>query len=283
MKTLRSSHGVVSIAALDLRKRPDHRSELRSQLLLGESVRTLGVSRDGSWWRVENRVDGYRGWIRVWGIVGSTAARARGWERRAKARVTVSYTEVRARRGGGSLVSPLFWNSRVIAGRGTGSFRPVELPDGRRGWVRSASLGTSRRGPRSIVDRVRELLGVPYLWGGRTPLGLDCSAFTQQVLAEQGIRIPRDALQQFRAVRRLSNHDEAREGDLFFFAPRSQPTSHVGLAVGGGYYAHARGRVMIGSLDPLNPLFDKALFDQFRGAGRPEKGWVPGRSRDGTR
>jgi hypothetical protein len=73
----RPAHGVVSLAALDLRPRPEHRSELRSQLLLGEVVRVVGVATGGAWWRVLNRSDGYDGWVRAWGVVGASAVRAR--------------------------------------------------------------------------------------------------------------------------------------------------------------------------------------------------------------
>ena len=59
------TRAVVALAALDLRRTPDHRSELKSQLLLGEVVRVLGPSRDGQWWRVRNEADGYAGWART--------------------------------------------------------------------------------------------------------------------------------------------------------------------------------------------------------------------------
>jgi cell wall-associated NlpC family hydrolase len=125
-----------------------------------------------------------------------------------------------------------------------------------------------QRGPK-LLARVRGLLGVPYFWGGRTALGFDCSGFTQQVLAEQGVALPRDAWQQFRRARALPRGEQARIGDLIFFAaPRSRP-SHVGIALGAGYYAHARGKVTVGSLDESNPLCDRQLLDQFVAARRP--------------
>ena len=67
------THGVVCSAALDLRTTPEHRAELGSQLLLGEVVRVTGRARKG-WVPVENVADGYRGWVREWGLVRATAA-----------------------------------------------------------------------------------------------------------------------------------------------------------------------------------------------------------------
>ena len=259
---------VVSLAALDMRRRPDHRAELTSQLLMGETVRVLGGAPKRGWWQVENRTDGYRGWVRDWGLVHASRARVARWTRRARARIGQLFVEVREAPGRGALVCPLFWNARVIALASRGRFRRIELPDGRRGWVPAAGLA-SRRAANRLVERVTGLLGIPYLWGGRTPLGFDCSGFTQQVLAEQGVSIARDAQQQFKRARPLSRGDQPRMGDLLFFGPPQGPMGHVGLGLGGGYYAHCRKHVRINSVDPVNPLYDNELKHQMRGWRRP--------------
>lgn len=264
--------GVISLAALDLRRRPDHKSELKSQLLLGEVVRVIGASRDRRWFHVENEVDRYRGWIRSWGMVAATSARARVWTAKARARVLVSYAQVRSANAGGRLVSPLFWRSRLIVGPVRGGMRAAELPDGRRGWVDSRAISVGDRVRLGMADRIGELLGVPYLWGGRTPLGLDCSAFCQLVLAEQGIRLPRDAHDQYAACKTHEDLDALRPGDLVFFGAPRKPVGHVGVALGNGAYAHARGHVRINSLIRDNPLFDKELGAQLRAFGRPRPG-----------
>ena len=270
MSRARPGSAVVSLAALDLRRRPDHRSELRSQLLLGEVVDVLGVApaRPG-WWRVRNRADGYPGWVRSWGLVPASRARAARWLKRARVRVAVPSTTARALPGGGAAVSPLHLNARVIAGARRGGRRKVELPDGRRGWVPVRDLARIGDRPPRLEDRVLGLLGVPYLWGGRTALGWDCSGFTQQVLAERGIALPRDAVEQFRACRPIGAADAGREGDLVFFAARGRRVQHVGLALGGAWFADCRGRTRITSLDPRNPMCDKELIAQLRGFGRP--------------
>jgi cell wall-associated NlpC family hydrolase len=262
---------VVGIAALDVRRRPDHRSELRSQLLLGEIVRILSISPNRQWWRIENARDRYRGWIRSWGAVPMGKPSAHDWFQRARARVVRSYGEVRAGKGTGPLVSPLFWNSRLIVGRASGRFRSARLPDGRRGWIESSLVATDGR-PVSVLQRVRSLLGVPYLWGGRTCLGLDCSAFTQQVLFEQGFSLPRDADQQFRSARTLGSGVNPRLGDLVFFGPRRGPLQHVGLMLGSGHFAHCRGHVHITWLDPHKSLTEQDLIKQIRGFRRPSRG-----------
>ena len=264
------AHGlaVVSLAALDMRRQPDHRAELTSQLLLGETVRLLSGTPHRGWRKVENRADGYRGWVRDWGLVVASAARVARWSRRARARVTQLFVEVREGPGGGALVTPLFWNARVIPIAKKGRFRQVELPDGRRGWLAASALEPGRAS-RDLAARIRGLLGIPYLWGGRTPLGFDCSGFTQQVLAEQGIAVARDAGEQFRRARPLRPGEKPQMGDLVFFGAPAKPVGHVGVGLGGGYFAHCRKQVRISSVDGGNPLHDKELWPQMRGWRRP--------------
>jgi len=270
----RPGHGIISIAALDLRRSPDHRSELCSQLLLGEVVRVVSGSRDGRWWRVRSTGDGDHGWVRGWGFQAVGARGTAVWRRRARARVVACCTELRAEPGRGALVSPLFLNSRIAAGPRRGRHRRAVLPDGRAGWVEASALsGIGRRGI-GLEARVASLLGVPYLWGGRTPLGMDCSAFSQIVLAEIGIALPRDAAEQYRLCRPLPDGEQPRAGDLAFFGPRRGPPAHVGVVLGGGLFAHARGHVRVGSLDGYNVLYDNALGRQFRGVRRAPEGPV---------
>jgi cell wall-associated NlpC family hydrolase len=263
-------HGVVSIPALDVRRRPDHRSEMRSQLLLGEVVRRLGKSPDGAWWRVRNASDGYEGWVRTWGLVPASAARALRWKALARARVSVPTATAFSSPGRGTAVGPLYLNSRVILERRKAGHARVELPDGRRGWVRRSALRATNDAPARLTDRIRSLLGTPYLWGGRTPQAFDCSGFAQQVLAEQGVRLPRDAWQQRSTCERLGSRESMREGDLLFFGPPHGRVAHVGISLGLGYFADCRGVVRIASVDERNPLCDRELMRQYRGAGRPQ-------------
>ena len=254
-------HGVVTLPVLDVRPEPAHAAELVSQLLMGETVAVRARSRDGGWLRIRNDADGYSGWVRAWGVVEASRARVATWRRRARGRIGVPMALVIAAPEKGATVSPVFFGCRLIAGRPRRGWAEVELPDARRGYVAAGALA-GPRAPR-LEARVTSLLGSPYLWGGRSPAGYDCSAFVQQVLLEQGTSLPRDAREQCRRSRRLAEAE--RPGDLAFFRRPGEAPSHVGIALGGGYYAHCRGRVAIASIEPSNPLFDKDLKPQFMG------------------
>ena len=131
-----------------------------------------------------------------------------------------------------------------------------------------------RRRP-GVLERIQSLTGAPYQWGGRSPMALDCSGFTQLVLAEQGIALPRDARDQWRACEEIRRSDHGRVGDLVFFGSAERNQAHVGLYLGDGYFVHSRGRVAINSLDPDNLLCDSELLAQFRGIGRAPRNWKP--------
>ena len=263
----KEDHGVVLLAALDLRRRPDHRAELTSQLLLGEVVRILAGDPAAQWLRVENLADRYTGWVRSTGLRLATRARTRRWMVLATARVIAPFAYVFAGQSGARAVSPLYWNGRLIPGRKSGSRRAVELPDGRRGWVPAEALETGKcRG--DLLERIEQLLGTPYHWGGRTPHGFDCSGLVQQLMAEQGVALPRDAHEQYLATRHRLEPPELSLGDLLFFGKSRSRMEHVGLVLGDGYFVHASGAVMVNSIDPDNPFYDKALATQLKGFGR---------------
>ncbi len=263
----RATRAVVTLPALDLRLEPRHAAELGSQLLLGETVRVVGRSQEPGWVRVRNDADGYTGWVRAWGLVEATPARVARWQTLAKGVIAAPIAAIRSGRGTGATVSPVFFGGCLIAGAVRSGHRAVELPDGRRGFLEAAAFATRKRP--SIEERTLSLLGTPYLWGGRTPAGYDCSAFVQQVLLEQGRSLPRDARDQCRRSRPLRSGETERVGDLIFFRRPGESASHVGLALGGGYYAHCRGRVQIATLDAANPLCDKDLIPQSMGWFRP--------------
>jgi cell wall-associated NlpC family hydrolase len=264
-----ATFAVVSLPLLDVRPEPRHAAELGSQLLMGETVVLLDRAPRAGWFRVRNVPDGYRGWVRAWGLVPATHVRAARWDRLARGRVGVPMATVLAAPRAGTAVSPVFFGNRLIARPARAGWRAVELPDGRRGFLPAAALAGRR--PPSLVARVASLLGTPYLWGGRGPAGYDCSGFVQQVLLEQGLGLPRDARHQCAASRRLRAPERPVLGDLAFFRRPGEPASHVGICLGGGYFAHCRGRVTLASMDAGNPLYDKDLAPQFMGWFRPRR------------
>ena len=101
-----------------------------------------------------------------------------------------------------------------------------------------------------IADEVARLyLNTPYLWGGRTPFGIDCSGFVQMVYRFAGIQLPRDASLQVKGGVSLGFIDEAQPGDLAFFESEEGAIVHVGILTGNRRIIHASGTVRVDPID----------------------------------
>ncbi|HXB12490.1 MAG TPA: C40 family peptidase [Bacteroidia bacterium] len=102
-----------------------------------------------------------------------------------------------------------------------------------------------------IVEDAFTFLNAPYLWGGRTPLGIDCSGFVQMIYRLNGMLLPRDASQQVELGEALSFPEEAKAGDLAFFDNAEGRITHVGIILDDMQIIHASGKVHVDKLDHL--------------------------------
>lgn len=253
---------VSSVA--DIRKSPDHASELLTQMIMGESAERLKT--EGEWYLVRLQ-DGYIGWLRSWYVRESARDGIGSFLERADARVEASVAYVRSSpEEGGLPVSDIVAGSRVVAGPPASGYRRVELPGERSGYMRDSELGGSGEGNvpsrEGIVSRAKRYLGIPYLWGGTSPKGFDCSGLVKRVFGMEGAELPRDT------DRQALVGDEAlvvaaRPGDLLFFG-EGEAVSHVAIALGGSRFIHAYGEVRINSLGTGDPLYEEKLAGSVR-------------------
>lgn len=226
--------GIVTSLIADLRATPSEQAELVDQLHHKECVTVL-ASR-GAWHYVQAQ-DHYFGWINGGAVasLGSRGGRSIG--------VTLAAIHEEASR-----------TSAVLGYLPAGATVPTkQIPEPPEGWLRMHSTSLDREAYLSLDDVVEHndlpmraptaddllataeaFLGVPYLWGGTTALGVDCSGYVQQVYRLNGIRLDRDADQQAMEGRPV---DEARAGDLLFFGDAR--VTHVGMSTGDGTMFHA--------------------------------------------
>jgi cell wall-associated NlpC family hydrolase len=259
-----ATHSVV-----DVRRKPDHAAELTTQVIYGDTLE--GLKREGDWFLVR-MADGYIGWIRSWHLRAVTAAEAGRFDRAAKHRVVANVIQVLEEADESALpVSDAVVGTPLIAeSGGRRGWRRVTFADGRRGYTLSKGIGripvrktVSREG---LVATGMRFLGIPYLWGGTTPKGFDCSGLVQRVFALQGVRLPRDADQQsrFGRLKPSESLQELNAGDLLFFGKPGAAISHVAMYVADGLFLHAFGHVRVAALDPRHNLFDARLVSDWR-------------------
>jgi hypothetical protein len=225
---------VVTAALAPLLGEPQLAAPRVSEALHGESLAIL--ERQGEWLRVR-ALDDYVAWIHGGYIATGPAEWARDWVERATARSLGADIQTSAGR------RRLPTGARLALRRDDA----VELADGERGTV----MGGVVRPEAELRVEARHLAlpelaqkwyaGAPYLWGGRTEWGIDCSGLAQAMYGARGIRLPRDSDQQFGQGREIpiSADGSAYEaGDLLFFTERSR-VSHVAVWAGAGHIVHA--------------------------------------------
>jgi len=144
----------------------------------------------------------------------------------------------------------------------------VTLPDGIEGYVYDRPVtGTPAALTDKILSTAERFLGTSYVWGGKTPLGFDCSGFVQTVFWLNGIRLHRDAYQQADHGTQLKHRSQLQKGDLVFFTERER-ISHVGIAYDEHRFIHCSGMVKRNSFDPNDELYSERLDNFYTGANR---------------
>lgn len=241
MEKTNFTSGIVLLSVIPLRKEPKEQSEMVSQLLFGQTFQV--TDRNENWLQIRVDADNYTGWISK-NMASFLSAAEYEQIRASKTRMVQSLTaELRLSSGEripilrGSLL-PNFCSE-------TQSFSILETQFSFKG-----ELVESVENPRErLVSLAKDYLNTPYLWGGKSPFGIDCSGFTQLLFSLVGVRLPRDASQQIKMGRELAFLEVAEKGDVAFFSNEQGAVVHVGLLLGAKKIIHASGKVRIDSID----------------------------------
>ena len=273
---------LVNVSVATIKKEPRFAVAATTQALAGTPLRLLEFKTP--FWRVQ-MPDGYIGWVHRLQIARMSAKELADWNASRRVVVTARFTTLTSENG--ATLAPLTAGSIVRFIEKQGNRVLVQLPDGHSGFLRTSDVRETnahfsfcdrlrREEPRAFVRQLlgtaKQLLGTPYLWGGMSTNGVDCSGFVSLVWRLNGVILSRDADQQIAQAKQLDVLcvEDIPAGSLVAFGQKNEAgenvVRHIGIALENGDFIHSLGDVRIQSLSPNSPIYSAYFAERLLGA-----------------
>ena len=224
-------YGLCNLSIVPLRAEPSDKSELVSQVLYGEHFKVLEKRK--FWSRIRLAFDKYEGWIDNKQYILIEKETYKNLDQNTEQLSTNLVDFIT--KDNGQLQT-------IVIGTPLNAIQHLKHHfDGH--------IATVKKDKSKLIETAKIFLNTPYLWGGKTPFGMDCSGFTQLVYRLNGFKLMRDASQQATQGEALSFIEESEAGDLAFFDNNEGNIIHVGLIMEDHYIIHAHGQVRMDRLD----------------------------------
>jgi len=276
-------YAVARNSVINIRSAPKHSAELGTQGLLGMSLKVL--DKEGDFYRIQTP-DKYISWVDKGGITLMNKEELDQWDNNKKIIYTKNFGYVYDDKStNASIVSDISLGGILKLVSLHPNYVKVAYPDNRVGFIKrdealmyDAWLDNLNPTESNVEKIAKTMEGFPYLWGGTSAKGMDCSGFTKMVYLMNGFIIPRDASQQIHAGKKVDvnlNFSDLQKGDLLFFGKKAtlnkqQRVTHVGIWLGNNKqeFIHASGNVHVSSMDANHPLYDEYNKNRYLGSRR---------------
>lgn len=237
-----NKYGIVIHPLLPVRSEASELSEMTTQLLFGELV-TILETQD-KWLFIENCVDSYQGWVDAKMLESISEESFFAMRNMPQLRLDKPF----------NLIFNEERNQSKLIPAGSIIYNPDNalfvINDESWELVDSFSFSTEKYKPEAIIELAKQFLNAPYLWGGKSILGVDCSGLTQLVYTIAGYNLPRNSSQQVKLGEAIGFLTEAETGDLAFFGDEEGKITHVGILLDNEHIIHASGWVKLEKIDP---------------------------------
>ena len=232
-------YGICRVSVAPLRSEPSDKAENASQLLFGEYVEVL--EKSDRWWHVRAEYDGYEGWMDFKQLAVISATQ---YEEGITTKYIVPATPLNAVTDNDSTSYYLSPGSKLPGLKGSSCYIDDKQFD-----LQFQPAEFVFTGIEKLINDALFFQNTPYLWGGRTFFGIDCSGFVQTVFKLNGIKLRRDAWQQAEEGKTVDFLQEVQPGDVAFFDNDEGRITHVGIMLNPSEIIHASGKVKIDPID----------------------------------
>lgn len=232
------NYAVTYLSVVPLRAKPEHRSEMVTQVLFGEYMKVLEEKEEWSFVQLEQ--DSYKGWLETSQMHAVTSNNYERFIANPKVKVLETNSSI------------------IIDGKKIHLLKGTSLPFYSDGFFEfnnqkiqyAAETTAGKQNREKLIETAYSYLNTPYLWGGKTSFGIDCSGLTQMIYHLNGYSIQRDASLQAKQGELVAFLEQAEIGDLAFFDSEEGNITHVGIVLENSKIIHAaKGKVRIDSLD----------------------------------
>ncbi|WP_159950618.1 C40 family peptidase [Polaribacter septentrionalilitoris] len=276
-------YAVARNSVINIRSEPKHSAELGTQGLLGMSLKVL--DKKGDFYRIQTP-DNYISWVDKGGITKMNKGEFDAWNSTEKVIFNKNFGYVyKDKNEDSEIISDITLGGKLKFIKESNEYFEVAYPDNRTGFIKKNEAVLYHSWLQNLIPSqenieliAKKMSGFPYLWGGTSAKGMDCSGFTKMVYLMNGFIIPRDASQQIHAGKIIDknlNFSDLQKGDLLFFGKKATPdkkqrVTHVAIWLGNDKkeFIHASGNVHISSVNEKQPHYDEFNKNRYLGSRR---------------